>query len=93
MGARAGLDDLGKTKFLTLPVLELRPLNPPTGKQSLYRLVYPQAIPVTGVNAFSPSGFSVPSMPICSRKWMRSSVSYGTLPDTFPLSKQTLDGC
>jgi hypothetical protein len=34
---RAGLDDMEKWKFLTLPGLELRPL----GRQSLYRLRYP----------------------------------------------------
>jgi hypothetical protein len=37
---RAGLDDLGKRKFLTLPGLELRPLSRPARSQSLYRLRY-----------------------------------------------------
>jgi hypothetical protein len=35
---RAGLDDVEKRKFLTLPVLEIRPLGLPARSQSLYRL-------------------------------------------------------
>jgi hypothetical protein len=38
---RAGLDDVEKRKFLTLPVLELRPLRRPARSESLYRLIYP----------------------------------------------------
>jgi hypothetical protein len=38
---RAGLDDVKKRKFLTLPGLELRPLGRPARSQSLYRLRYP----------------------------------------------------
>jgi hypothetical protein len=38
---RAGLDDVEKRKFLTLPGLELRPLCRPALSQSLYRLSYP----------------------------------------------------
>jgi hypothetical protein len=38
---RAGLDDVEKRKFLTLPGLELRPLGHPVRSQSLYRLCYP----------------------------------------------------
>jgi hypothetical protein len=38
---RAGLDDLEKRKFLTLPGLEIRPLGRPARSQSLYRLRYP----------------------------------------------------
>jgi hypothetical protein len=41
VGPRAGLDDVEKRKFLTLPVLELRPLGRPARSQSLYRLSYP----------------------------------------------------
>jgi hypothetical protein len=37
---RAGLDDLKKRKFLTLPGLELRPLGRLARSQSLYRLRY-----------------------------------------------------
>jgi hypothetical protein len=37
---RAGLDDLEKRKFLTLPRLELRPLGFPARSLSLYRLRY-----------------------------------------------------
>jgi hypothetical protein len=37
---RAGLDDVEKRKFLTLPGLELRPLGRPARSQSLYRLRY-----------------------------------------------------
>jgi hypothetical protein len=37
---RAGLDDMAKSKFLTLPGLELRPFGRPTHRQSLYRLSY-----------------------------------------------------
>jgi hypothetical protein len=35
---RAGLDDMEKRKFLTLPGLELRSLDRPSHSQSLYRL-------------------------------------------------------
>jgi hypothetical protein len=38
---RAGLDDVEKRKFLTLPGLELRLLGRPARSQSLYRLRYP----------------------------------------------------
>jgi hypothetical protein len=38
---RAGLDDVEKRKFLTLPGLELRPLGRIARSQSLYRLGYP----------------------------------------------------
>jgi hypothetical protein len=37
----AGLDDVEKRKFLTLPGLELRTLGRPARSQSLYRLGYP----------------------------------------------------
>jgi hypothetical protein len=40
VGPRAGLDDVKKKKFLTLPGLELRPLDRPARSQSLYRLRY-----------------------------------------------------
>jgi hypothetical protein len=38
---RAGLNDLEKRKFFTLPGLELLPLCRPARSQSLYRLRYP----------------------------------------------------
>jgi hypothetical protein len=41
---RAGLDDVKKRKFLTLPGLELRPLGRPTRSQSLYRLCNPYIV-------------------------------------------------
>jgi hypothetical protein len=41
VGRRAGLDNLEKRKFLTLPRLELRLLGRPARSQSLYRLHYP----------------------------------------------------
>jgi hypothetical protein len=37
---RAGVDDMEKCKFLTLPGLELRPLSRQARSQSLYRLRY-----------------------------------------------------
>jgi hypothetical protein len=40
---RAGLDDVEKRKFLTLPGLELPPLGRPARSQSLYRLYYPDS--------------------------------------------------
>jgi hypothetical protein len=40
VGPRAGVDDVEKRKFLTLPGLELRPLRRPAYSQSLYRLLY-----------------------------------------------------
>jgi hypothetical protein len=44
VGPRAGLDDVEKRKFLTLPGLELRPLSLPASSQSLYRLGYPGSL-------------------------------------------------
>jgi hypothetical protein len=41
MGPRAGVDDVDKRKFLTIPGLELRPLVRPTCSQSLCQLRYP----------------------------------------------------
>jgi hypothetical protein len=41
VGPRAGLDDVEKIKFLTLPGLELRSLGRPARSQSLYLLRYP----------------------------------------------------
>jgi hypothetical protein len=41
VGPTAGLDDVEKRKFLTLPGFELRPLGRPAFSQSLYRLRYP----------------------------------------------------
>jgi hypothetical protein len=38
---RAGLDDVEKRKFLSIPGLEHRPLDRPSRSQSLYRLRYP----------------------------------------------------
>jgi hypothetical protein len=43
---RAGLDDLENRKLLTLPGLELRPLNRPARSQSLYRLRYPGSLKI-----------------------------------------------
>jgi hypothetical protein len=41
VGPRAGVDDVEKRKFLTVPGLELRTLGHPACNQSLYRLRYP----------------------------------------------------
>jgi hypothetical protein len=41
VGPRAGLDDVEKRKFLSLPALELRLLRRPARNQSLYQLRYP----------------------------------------------------
>jgi hypothetical protein len=40
---RAGLDDMEKRKYLSLPELELRPIRSPSRSQSLYRLSYPDS--------------------------------------------------
>jgi hypothetical protein len=45
---RAGLDYVEKRKFLTLPGLELRPLDSPARTQSLYRLRYPGSCVIEG---------------------------------------------
>jgi hypothetical protein len=47
-GPRAGLDDIENRKFLTLPGLELRPLDRPARSQSLYRVRYPGSQYVKG---------------------------------------------
>jgi hypothetical protein len=39
MGPRAGLDDVEKRKFITLPGLELEPLGHPARSQSLYMTI------------------------------------------------------
>jgi hypothetical protein len=44
VGPRAGLDDVDKRKFLTLPGLELQPLRHPVRSQSLYLLRYPGSL-------------------------------------------------
>jgi hypothetical protein len=44
VGPRAGLDDMERRKFLTLPGLELRPLGRPARRQSPYRLRYPGSL-------------------------------------------------
>jgi hypothetical protein len=41
MGPSAGLDEMMKRKFFTLPGLELRLLGRPARRQWLYRLRYP----------------------------------------------------
>jgi hypothetical protein len=38
---RAGLDEVKKRKFMTLPGLEFRPVHHPARSQLLYRLRYP----------------------------------------------------
>jgi hypothetical protein len=40
VGPRAGLEDVEKRKFLTLPGLKLRSFDHPARSQSLYRLRY-----------------------------------------------------
>jgi hypothetical protein len=44
----AGLDDVEKRKFLTLPRLELRPFGRPARSQSLYQLRYPDSCTMHG---------------------------------------------
>jgi hypothetical protein len=44
MDPKAGLDDMEKRKFLTLPGLELRPLGRPARSQSLCTLRYPGSL-------------------------------------------------
>jgi hypothetical protein len=41
VGPRAGVDDVEKRKFLSIPGPELRPLDRLARSQSLYRLRYP----------------------------------------------------
>jgi hypothetical protein len=47
VGPRAGLGDMEKRKFLTVPGLEPRLLVCPVRSQSLYRLRYPGSIIIT----------------------------------------------
>jgi hypothetical protein len=49
---RAGLNDIEKWKFLTLPGLQLWPLGRPARSQSLYRLRYPGALKKSSVSFF-----------------------------------------
>jgi hypothetical protein len=48
MDPLAGLDDMEKRKFLTLPGLEFRPLSRPALSQSLYQLRYPAPYQMEG---------------------------------------------
>jgi hypothetical protein len=59
---RAGLDDVEKRQFLTLPGLELQPLGHPACSQSLYRLRYPGSLPIIYNNIIIFTLF-----PVCSR--------------------------
>jgi hypothetical protein len=45
----AGLDDVEKRKFLTLPGLETRSIGRPPRSQSLYRLRYPGTFPYNNI--------------------------------------------
>jgi hypothetical protein len=47
VGPGAGLDDVEKRTFLTLPGLKLQRLGRPVRNQSLYRLSYPGSYMVT----------------------------------------------
>jgi hypothetical protein len=47
---RAGMDDMEKREFLTLPGLELQPLGRPARSQSLYRLRYPGSLFLLDIN-------------------------------------------
>jgi hypothetical protein len=49
---RAGLEDVEKRKFLTLPGLELRTLVRPSRSQSLYRLRYPGSQEVNSTEVY-----------------------------------------
>jgi hypothetical protein len=51
MGPTAGLDDVEKRKFLTLPGLELPPSGRPASRQSLYRLRYSGSLAVRTIFA------------------------------------------
>jgi hypothetical protein len=73
VGPRAGLDDVEKRKFLTLPGPELRPLGRPDRSQSLYRLSYPgsegtQYVIQMAVNICGLTEKSVKSLSNFSRK-------------------------
>jgi hypothetical protein len=46
VGPGAGLDDVEKRKYLTIPGLELRPLDHSACSQSLYRLRYTVIFPM-----------------------------------------------
>jgi hypothetical protein len=58
VGPRAGLDDVEKRKFFTLPGLELRSLGRPARSQSLYRLRYPMQIEEDILSTTSKAGDS-----------------------------------
>jgi hypothetical protein len=49
VGPGAGLDDVEKRKFLTLPGLELQPLSRPARSQSLYRLRHPGSLATANI--------------------------------------------
>jgi hypothetical protein len=55
----AGLGDMEKRKFLTLPGLELRPLGRPARSQSLYRLNYPGSLVIVKAILLSKNTVSV----------------------------------
>jgi hypothetical protein len=63
---RAGLDDLEKREFFTLPGLELRPLGHLARSQSLYRLRYPGSYKIVYKIFFMLRGINI-EMAITSR--------------------------
>jgi hypothetical protein len=75
---RAGLDDVEKRKFLTLPGLELRSLGRPARKQSLYPLRYPGSLLLPRIGA---SGISD-----INSVWGRSSCEIGSREAAFTVS-------
>jgi hypothetical protein len=56
---RAGLDDMEKRKFLTLPGLEFRILGHPARSQSLYRLSYPGSLRVLSYSHYLSLAFAL----------------------------------
>jgi hypothetical protein len=69
VGPRAGLDDVGKRKFLTLPGLELGPLCRPARRQSQYRLRYPWRLEKLPVRSAYYAGLIPEPVLTCSRKY------------------------
>jgi hypothetical protein len=76
MDPRAGLDDVEKREFLTLPGLELRPIGRPARSQSLYRLRYrvPGAFPPGVKRPRGKADHSPPSSAEVRNMWICKSI-------------------
>jgi hypothetical protein len=73
---RAGLDDLEKWQFLTLPGLELQPLGRPSRSWSLYPLRYPGSSSNNSLVKLKPLNYVLTNSkkPVTGKHWKEKTV-------------------